>query len=154
MDRRMNVMKLPASRLGLVLAVWLCFQSTAAASSKKLGVLPAGTSPDSVDFSAAEMLVLDRGTISVYSLPDIVLRRKFCGSGTAAGELSPRHNWDQTVRVVPGNIIAEDNDKIIFFSPDGRFLNEKIKPADTAWFDLYFFHTQPVLGPYEPIDAE
>jgi hypothetical protein len=134
MNLQKNIVRPAARRAVRALAVWLCLQLPAAASSKKLGVLPAGTSPDSVDFSAAEIFVLDRGTISVYSLPDIVLRRTFGGSGTAAGKLWPRHNWDQTVRLAAGKIIAEDNNKMIFFSPDGRFLGEKPKPPDTVWF--------------------
>ena len=118
----------------LALAASLCLALPAAAASQKLGALPAGMSPDSVDFTASEMFVLERGTISVYSLPDIVLRRTFCGGGTAAGELSPRHSWDQAVRLASGKVIAEDNDKIIFFTPEGRFLGEKPKPANSAWF--------------------
>jgi len=129
-----NTLRQTARSSVLALAVLVCLELPAAAASKKLGALPAGTSPDSVDFSASEIFVLDRGTISVYSLPEVVLQRTFCGSGMAAGKLSPRHNWDQTVRLAAGRIIAEDNNKIILFSPEGRFLGEKRKPADTAWF--------------------
>jgi hypothetical protein len=118
--------------LALAGLLWLPFPASAA--STKLGALPAGMSPDSVDFTASEVYVLDRGTISVYSLPDLVLRRTFCGSGTAAGQLSRGHNWDQAVRIASGKVIAEDDNNILFFTPDGRFLSEKTKPADTTWF--------------------
>jgi len=134
MRRQKDTIRCRARRLATVLAVLVCLELPAAAVSKKLGALPAGTSPDSVDFSASEIFVLDRGTISVYSLPELVLQRTFCGSGTAPGKLSPRHNWDQTVRLVSGKIIAEDNNKIILFSPAGRLLGEKRKPAETVWF--------------------
>ncbi len=126
---------LPAARwAALALAVLLCLPLPAAGPSKKLGELPAGTSPDSVDFSASEIFVLDRGTISVYSLPDLAFRRSFCGPGTGNDKLWSRHNWDQTVRLVPGKIIAEDNNKLIFFAPDGRFLGGKTKPENSTWF--------------------
>jgi hypothetical protein len=134
MDHPRNIVEQVARRVAVVLVVWFVLLTSGAASSRKLGALPAGTSPDSVDFSATEMFVLDRGTVSVYSLPDIVLQRTFGGSGTSAGKLSPRHIWDQTVRVVPGKIIAEDEDKIVFFSQNGRVLSEKQKPANTTWF--------------------
>jgi len=104
------------------------------AAETKIGVLPAGTSPDSVDFSATELYVLDKGTISVFSLPDVVLKRSFGGSGRGEGKLWPRHNWDQTVRLAAGKVLAEDNNKIIFFSPGGEFLGEKKKPSETTWF--------------------
>ena len=132
----------------LALIVLLCLPVSAA--SMKLGALPVGTSPDSVDFTASEIYVLDRGTISAYSLPDLVLRRTFCGSGTAFGQLSRGHNWDQAVRVASGKVIAEDNDNILFFSPDGRFLSEKAKPANTAWYipigDRYVAKSMIVAG--------
>lgn len=115
---------------------WLpfLFSLLLSAAETKLGVLPAGTSPDSVDFSASEVYVLDKGKIMVFALPDISFQRSFCGSGRGEGELWPRHNWDQTVRLAAGKVLAEDNNKIIFFSPGGRFIGEKKKPADTAWF--------------------
>jgi hypothetical protein len=104
------------------------------ATETKIGVLPAGTAPDSVDFSASELYVLDKGKISVFSLPDISFKRSFGGSGRGEGKLWPRHNWDQTVRLAAGKVLAEDNNKIIFFTPTGQLIGEKKKPTDTAWF--------------------
>jgi hypothetical protein len=100
----------------------------------KLGTLPAGMDPDSVDFSASELYVLDKGKISVFSLPDISFKRSFCGSGRDRGQLWPRHNWDQTVRLASGTVLAEDNNKLIIFSPDGKLIDEKRKPAESIWF--------------------
>jgi len=132
MAHRILMLRTAGLRVAALAALlWL---PLSAGAPKKLGVLPAGTSPDSADFSAGEIYVLDRGTISVYSLPDLILLRTFCGRGREAGQLSPGHHWDQTVRIVSGKIIAEDDHKILFFTPDGRFLNEKIKPANSTWF--------------------
>jgi len=117
---------------------WGCllflFSLLLSAAETRIGVLPVGTVPDSVDFSATEMYVLDRGKISVFSLPDISFKRSFCGSGRDEGKLWPRHNWDQTIRLAAGKVLAEDNNKIIFFTPDGQLIGEKKKPANTAWF--------------------
>jgi len=121
-------------RMKWTLALTLCLSLAAAGASKKLGALPLGIDPDSVDFTASEMFVLSGGTIAVYSLPDLTFKRTFCGAGRGAGLLSPRHQWDQTVRVVSGKIMAEDDNKIIFFTPDGRLLEEKAKPENTTWF--------------------
>lgn len=121
-------------RSKIVSIVLLCVPlMVSAGTAEKLGSLPAGVSPDSVDFTATEMYVLARGTISVYSLPDLVLRRTFCGPGGGAGLLSPRHQWDQTIRIAGDKVLAEDNNKIIFFSLDGRLLEEKPKPENTVW---------------------
>ncbi len=99
-----------------------------------LGTLPAGMDPDSVDFSASELYVLETGKIFVFSLSDISLNRSFGGSGRGKGQLWPRHNWDQTVRLASGRVLAEDNNKIIIFSPEGKLIDEKRKPADSTWF--------------------
>jgi len=150
MNHRTSGFRRAAGSALLALAVLLCLSPPPAAASTKLGALPAGISPDSVDFTASEIYVLDRGTISVYSLPDLVLRRTFCGSGTAAGQLSRGHNWDQAVRIASGKVIAEDNDNILFFSPDGRFLSEKKKHTNTVWFipigDRYLAKSMIVAG--------
>ena len=121
-------------RVHWALAVLLCLPLSATGGSKKLGLLPSGMSPDSVEFTAAEMFVLDSEKISVFSLPDLTLLRTFCRAGRGAGMLWPRHNWDQAIRLASGKIMAEDNNKILFFTPDGHFLEEKSKPENTVWF--------------------
>jgi hypothetical protein len=91
-------------------------------------------SPDSVDFTPSELYVLERGTVSVFSLPGVAPVRSFGGGGSGPGRLSPRHNFDQAIRVAGDTILAEDNDKIILFSRTGRVIGEKRKPENTAWF--------------------
>ena len=121
----------------IVRRAWGClpflFSLLLSAAETKIGVLPAGTAPDSVDFSASELYVLDKGKISVFCLPDLTFQRSFCSSGRGEGQLWPRHNWDQTVRLAAGKVLAEDNNKIIFFSPAGELSGEIRKPAGTAW---------------------
>jgi hypothetical protein len=102
--------------------------------AQKLGQLPAGMSPDGVDFTKTELYVLEHGTISVFSLPDVVKRRSFGGSGSGPGRLSPRHSFDQAVRVVGGMVFAEDNDKLVAFAATGELKWEKRKPENTVWF--------------------
>jgi len=107
-------------------------------------------SPDSVDFTTSELYVLDRGTVSVFSLPDLVRTRAFGGSGRGRGKLSPNHTFDQAIRVSGQVVLAEDNDKIILFSSGGQVLGEKRKPENTAWFvpvgDGYVAKSMVVAG--------
>jgi hypothetical protein len=121
---------------GLLLAALLACQLPlpVPADAQMLGRLPAGMSPDSVDFTASELYVLERGTVSVFSLPGLVRTRTFGGSGRGPGTLSPNHSFDQAIRVAGPTILAEDNDKIILFSPAGLVKDEKRKPENTAWF--------------------
>jgi len=104
------------------------------AAGQVLGLLPAGMSPDSVDFTASELYVLERGKVSVFSLPDIVRRRTFGGSGNGPGKLAPRHHFDQALRVIGDRVLVEDNNKIIVFSTAGQLMEEKRKPESTIWF--------------------
>jgi len=91
-------------------------------------------SPDAAAFTDAELYVLERGTITVFSLPDMVRRRSFGGSGSGRGQLSPRHQFDQGLRVTGGRILAEDEDTLLEFSPAGQCLRELDKPRNTTWF--------------------
>jgi hypothetical protein len=104
------------------------------ARAQMLGGLPIGMNPDSVDFTDSELYVLERGTVSVFSLPGIVRLRTFGGAGRGPGELSPNHSFDQTVRVIGETVLMEDNDKLVMFSKAGRLIGEKRKPANTVWF--------------------
>ena len=132
----------------LFLAFLWGFSPTPAA--QVLGLLPAGMSPDSVDFTASELYVLERGTVSVFSLPDIVFQRSFGGSGIGRGKLAPRHYFDQALRVIGDRVLTEDNNKIIVFSAAGQLIEEKRKPENTVWFvpigDRFAAKSMVVLG--------
>jgi len=126
-------------RRGMSLAftlVWLaCLYGHAmSAAPQRLGQLPAGMSPDSIDFTASELYVLEGGTVSVFSLPEMTRVRTFGGSGIGPGKLSPRHSFDQAIRVVGDTVLVEDNDKLIRFSRAGQLIEEKRKPENSTWF--------------------
>jgi hypothetical protein len=128
---------------------WLCVCAIVAAP-QRLGLLPAGTSPDSVDFTESEIYVLERGTVSVFSPPDMTLARTFGGRGAGPGKLSPRHTFDQVIRVAGDAVLVEDNDKLIRFSRSGRLIEEKRKPENSVWFvpigDRYVAKSMVVEG--------
>ncbi len=121
-----------------------------AARDERLGLLPVGMSPDAAAFSEKELYILHRGTITVFSLPDVVRQRAFGGSGRGPGRLSPRHQFDQGLRLAGGRVLAEDNDKLVSFSAEGQFLGEAAKPHNTTWFlpvgDRYVAKSMIVTG--------
>jgi hypothetical protein len=126
-------------RWGMSLAVtlvWLaCFHGHAmSAAPQRLGQLPVGMSPDSIDLTASELYVLERGTVSVFSLPEMTRIRTFGGSGIGPGRLSPNHSFDQVIRVVGDTVLVEDNNKLIRFSRAGQMIEEKRKPENSVWF--------------------
>jgi CubicO group peptidase (beta-lactamase class C family) len=123
-------------RPGLLRAACLVclLPAPAPVEAQRLGRLPAGMSPDSVDFTTTELYMLERGTVSVFSLPGLVRLRTFGGSGRGRGRLSPNHTFDQAIRVTGQGVLAEDNEKLILFSPDGQVIAETRKPENTVWF--------------------
>ncbi len=139
-------------------AAWACLIAMAswaapagrAARDERLGLLPEGMSPDAAAFSETELFILHRGTITVFSLPDVTAQRDFGGSGRGPGRLSPRHQFDQGLRLAAGRVLVEDNDKLVTFSPEGRFIGEAAKPHNTTWFlpvgDRYVAKSMIVTG--------
>jgi len=137
---------------------WLCLVAAAAwvappgraAREERLGVLPEGMSPDAAAFSENELYVLHRGTITVFSLPDVTRRRVFGGSGRGPGRLSPQHQFDQGLRLAAGRVLVEDNDKLVTYSRAGQFIGEVSKPRNTTWFlpvgDRYVAKSMIVTG--------
>jgi len=131
-----------ALTMALRAAGWLCLVVAAswmtpagrAAREDRLGLLPEGMSPDAAAFSENELYVLHRGTITVFSLPDVTRRRAFGGSGRGPGKLSPRHQFDQGLRLAAGRVLVEDNDKLVSYSQAGRLIGEARKPQNTTWF--------------------
>ncbi len=126
------------------------FHGDAMSAPQRLGQLPAGMSPDSIDFTASELYVLERGTVSVFSLPEMTPLRTFGGSGSGPGKLSPRHTFDQAIRVVGDTVLVEDNNKLIRFSRVGQVIEEQRKPENTVWFvpigDRYVAKSMVVEG--------
>lgn len=128
----------PASAPAFVVLCWLAVAAgpaaVFAAEAQSLGRLPAGLSPDSVDFTASELYVLDRGTVSVFSLPEIALLLSIDVRGIGIGKLSPNHQFDQALRVHGDRIWLEDGRKLLLYSASGQFISEKQKPKNTVWF--------------------
>jgi hypothetical protein len=128
----------PISIPAFMILCWLAVMpgpaSARAAEAQSLGRLPAGLSPDAVDFTASELYVLDRGTVSVFSLREIALLRSFDVSGAGVGKLSPNHQFDQALRVLGDRIWLEDGRKLIVYSASGQFVSEKQKPENTVRF--------------------
>ena len=120
--------------LGAAVLIACLYACVAAAAPQRLGVLPAGMSPDAVDFTESELYVLEQGTVSVFTLPEMKLVRTFGGSGTGPGKLSPRHAFDQVIRVVGDTVLLEDNDTLIRFSRAGELIDEKRKPENSVSF--------------------
>jgi len=146
------------SSMTLRAVAWLCLVAAAAwmappgraARDDRVGLLPEGISPDAAAFSENELYVLQRGTITVFSLPDVTRRRVFGGSGRGPGRLSPRHQFDQGLRLTAGRVLVEDNDKLVTYSQAGRFIGEARKPQNTTWLlpigDRYVAKSMIVTG--------
>jgi hypothetical protein len=100
----------------------------------KLGVLPEIMKPGMIDVQGNELFIMEGATINVYSLKDLSFIKKFGKRGEGPGELKVRPGWRNTIIAYPDHILAECNDKIIFFSKQGKLLKEKRKSELAALF--------------------
>jgi hypothetical protein len=91
--------------------------------------LPEVLKPDNITVYENELYVVEGAEISVYSLENLKLIRKFGKKGEGPGELQVYPNFFYNkVSVFPDYIFAVGALKVIFFSKDGEVIKEKKKP--------------------------
>jgi hypothetical protein len=89
--------------------------------------------PDNITVYGSELYVVAGAEISVYSLNDLGLIRKFGKKGDGTGELQVIPNiYYNRVVVTPTTILVESFNKVIFFSKEGKPVKEKEKIEQIA----------------------
>jgi hypothetical protein len=92
----------------------------------RIGTLPQVLKPVGAAVDEDSLYVVEGATVSVYSLKDLRFVRKFGREGEGPGELKNTPFYVNKLVVLPGNIMLEGLDKIIFFSKQGK-LEKEIK---------------------------
>jgi len=93
----------------------------------KVGTLAEVMKPDNITVYGNELYVVEGAEISVYSLDDLSLVRKFGKKGDGPGELKVLPGFYNKISVFPGYILLVSFDRFVFFSKEGTFLKEKKK---------------------------
>ena len=104
----------------LLVLVWPGF-------SDLVGPLPGVMKPDNITVYEKELYVVEGSEISIYSLKDLKLIRKFGKKGEGPGELISIPGFYNKVMVFPDHLLVEGANKMIFFSKQGELIKEKKK---------------------------
>ena len=92
--------------------------------SKKLGTLPDLMKPESITVHGSELYVVEGAIIHVYSIEDLKLQRKFGKQGQGPGELTVGPNYSNKITVFEDHVVAECQNKLIYFSKNGELRRE------------------------------
>jgi hypothetical protein len=102
-----------------------------------LGSLPEVLKPDNITVYEDELFVVEGAEISIYSLKDLILKKKFGKKGEGPGELMVTPGFFNKVSVFPDYIFVLGFNKVIFFSREGKYIKE-IKKS------MYIFLAAPI----------
>jgi hypothetical protein len=93
----------------------------------KVGSLPKILNPSNIAVYENELYVVEGAEISIYSLKDLNLIRKFGREGEGPGELKIIPVFYNSVSVFHDYILVVGFDKVVFFSKEGKLIKEKKK---------------------------
>lgn len=98
----------------------------------KLGTLKDVLKPQMIDISGDKLYVLENGArVSVYSLQDLSLIRKFGKTGEGPGEVNVSPFYVNSMTVSGDQIVVDSINKYLIFSTGGKLLKEMKKtPSD------------------------
>lgn len=108
----------------IILIILLCFSY---GYTKKLTELPGIARPGLIEISGNRIFILDGVTVHVHSLEDYRLLTKFGKNGQGPEELpyNTRNEIKPQMQICRGNIFLNTQQKMVLFSPDGKFISEK-----------------------------
>ena len=102
--------------------------------SKNIGPVPGVLKPNMMEVAGDELYIVEGAVISIYSLNDLQLIRRFGRDGEGPGELKVVPYYNNRVSVFPDFILAESVDKLVYFSKKGDFIKQMRKPVESAFF--------------------
>ncbi len=92
--------------------------------SAYVGSLPEVMKPYNIKIAGSELYVMEDYNVSVYSLKDLKLIRKFGKKGEGPGEIQILPSYSNKLDVYPDYILVETPLKLIYFKKEGTFLKE------------------------------
>jgi hypothetical protein len=102
--------------------------------SKNIGPVPGVLKPNMIEVAGDELYIVEGAVISIYSLNDLQLIRRFGRAGEGPGELKVVPYYNNRVSVFPDFILAESVDKLVYFSKKGAVIKEIRKPVESGFF--------------------
>lgn len=98
----------------------------------KIVPMPDIIKPDIIKVDGHDMVIAEGTAISIYSLKDFKLIKKFGKEGEGPQEFKTFMGFGLTVDIYHGHILVNSIDKISYFTRKGEFIKEKKIPAGTS----------------------
>ena len=114
----------------IILILMLLFISLTLAS-EKLGTLSDLLKPESITVQGNDLYIVEGATIHVYSIADLKLQIKFGKKGQGPGEMPAAPNYSNKITVFKDHVVAECQNKLVYFSKEGKLQKEIKKTSFT-----------------------
>ena len=98
----------------------------------KIVPMPDIIKADIIKVDGHDMVIAEGAAISIYSLKDFKLIKKFGKEGEGPQEFKTFMGFGLTVDIYPEHILVNSIDKISYFTRKGEFVKEKKVPAGTS----------------------
>ena len=98
----------------------------------KIVPMPDIIKADIIKVDGHDMVIAEGAAISIYSLKDFKLIKKFGKEGEGPQEFKTFMGFGLTVDIYPESILVNSIDKISYFTRKGEFVKEKKVPAGTT----------------------
>ena len=121
----------------LIVLIAVLLTLTSVVFSELAGSLPEVMKPGNITVYEDELFVVEGAEISIYSLKDLKLKKKFGKKGEGPGELMVTRGFFNKVSVFPDYIFVLGFNKVMFFSRKGEYIKE-IKKS------MYIFLAEPI----------
>ncbi|MCP4157818.1 MAG: hypothetical protein GY757_59460, partial [bacterium] len=99
---------------------------------EQIGVLPEVLMPEQMVVLGDNCYILEEATISIYSLKDLKLIKKFGKKGEGPGEMLKLPFLTNGLSIADNKILVDAINKVLFFTPDGVFLKEVKKKGQQS----------------------
>jgi hypothetical protein len=102
----------------------------------KAVLLPGLMRPGMMAMDTDRLYVADGVTVSIYSLTDFSLKKKFGKAGEGPREflIAPQFTFPHVdIKILPDRILVNSIRKMSYFTKEGKFINE-MKPATWLWY--------------------
>lgn len=108
-----------------MIAMWMVLISPLGA--EKIGTLKDIFKPQMIKVFQNDLLVVEKHNFFIYSLNDLILKKKAGKLGEGPGEYQPDPARTIVISVFPDYIIGESRHKLIYFDRNGEYIKEKRK---------------------------
>jgi hypothetical protein len=113
--------------LYVLIILFLFFFSISSFSAETLGPLDGVLDPSVLKIGHGRIYVLEHQTVHMFSQKGLKRLGRFGGEGEGPGEIKKSLFYTNNFYFRNNHIVLDSLDKILYFSKEGRFLNEKKK---------------------------